>query len=323
MGVIGSGPIVPFHLDALRDIGFTFSVLVYNTNLDRARQLQINYNISRVTNNIESLDEDNLDCFLLASSAESLGGLISRLWKYKVPILVEKPVWLNSRSFKDATFEVQALTQVGYNRRFYSAVREFKLQISNFSKTFFHVNLPENSWNGNWGPDEFCDNLMKNTVHGIDLMFYLFGSDLKFRHIEINSHNREINAVNCMLSNKDSSGILCITNGIPDSYRVSASEKGARIQLEPLEIFSSYKEIQVIEPSKEHPIRRYIPLSNTSWEMSREDLDYKPGFQAQARAFKSLCETGRLTPESATLLQARQNIEFCETLIDEIRLKII
>ena len=322
IGVIGTGAIVPFHIDALRASGFQLDTLVFNTNLDRAKMLQETFGFKSLTNNFLDLQSAQLDCFLVATSAFSIETVLNKLWKFELPILVEKPVTINTGFFDKIPETSREKTQVAYNRRFYSSVRTFKEQLNNVSEVGFRINVPENSWNESMSPQKFIENLKINTVHVIDLMFFLFGADLMLNYVQVFETTSTLLSINCHLSNSKYSGTLSITNGVPDTYSVSAFCAGLKLELQPLEMFSSADKMRVVQPTLESPIRRYMPLSESNWEIAKEDLEFKPGFYFQAQAFKSLCESGKLTPESATLTHAAQVIAFCDEISKYIESKL-
>ena len=318
MAVIGAGSIIPFHLDALENLGFSFTSMIYKENVSNANQLKSRFGIQHISNKIQELENKKFDCILLASSVESLGPLLKELLVYKVPILVEKPVSLSLELFGSISNEAESLIQVAYNRRFYSSVREFKMRLHDIPQYSFDIRLPENSWNESMKLEAFIKNLKVNTVHGIDLLFYIFGEDLEIKYHSSSFVRNRGGLITCFLANTKSSGLLSISNGVPENYQVSARGWGARIELKPLELFKSYSGIEVREPSLDSPIRQYTPRANTSWQISQPDVKYKAGFFEQAKAFKAFVETKEFPLEAARISDARRCVEFCELLASRL-----
>lgn len=318
MAVIGAGSIIPFHLDALQNLGFSFTSMIYKENASNASRLQSRFGIHHISNEIKELDKKKFDCILLASSVESLGPLLEKLLVYQVPILVEKPVSLSPKFFESISSEAESLIQVAYNRRFYSSTREFKMRLNDISQYSFDIKLPENSWSESMNLEAFIENLRVNTVHGIDLLFFLFGKDINVEYQKSSFVKNKGGLITCFLSNTKNSGLLSISNGVPENYQVSAFGWGMRIELKPLEIFTSFSGIEVREPSSDSPIRRYTPKTNTTWQISQNDVRYKPGFFEQAKAFKVFVETKKIPLEAARFSDAQRCVEFCESLARKI-----
>lgn len=319
MVVIGAGAIIPFHLRAFKDLGFSFTSMIYNKNVNNANELKNRFEIHDISNDIKCLENKEFDCILLASSVESLGSLLKELLVYKVPILVEKPVSLSQEFFETISNDAQSLVQVAYNRRFYSAVREFKRSLQKIPEYSFAIRLPENSWSGPMNLEGFVKNLKINTVHGIDLLFYIFGNSLEMMHCESTFVRDRGGSITCFLSDARNSGLLSISNGIPDNYQISAFEWGTRIELKPLESFYAYSGIEVVEPGEDSPIRQYLPRAKSSWQISQNDIKYKPGFFEQAKAFEAFVETKEISSEAARIGDAQRAVEFCELLASKIK----
>lgn len=313
--VLGTGPIVPFHLDALRSVGFYFESLYFHTNHTKALQLKKVYGFKGLFNDLEDIGKQKFDAILLATSAGSLPNIISILWKYRVPILVEKPVSISEEFFKSIPDENLPITQVGYNRRFYSSVNAFLSSKNDFSAkedTGFIVQVPENSSNQNWNSDQLSKNTLVNTIHMIDLLFFLFGKDLKIKSELLNGERGSFTSLTYQMVSDTCKGIFELTNGVPARYNIETYQRGVKLQLKPLEYFRKFNGMRISEPSKEMPVRSYQPQNMDDWKLPPDDTNFKPGFLNQSRAFYQLCSGGKLVNIAASLEDAKRAINFAE-----------
>ena len=56
----------------------------------------------------------------------------------------------------------------------------------------------------------------------------------------------------------------------------------------PIESFSKYEGVEIIEPTSKYPLRRYEPITTeNTFELMPKDC--KPGFDKQAQAFFNFC----------------------------------
>ncbi|NCV87516.1 MAG: hypothetical protein EBW14_17015, partial [Oxalobacteraceae bacterium] len=71
--LVGAGAIAPFHIDALRAVGFEVRHLAASHGSQRARNLADSKGIPQVWDNAEELIVNgDWDCLVLASTTESL-----------------------------------------------------------------------------------------------------------------------------------------------------------------------------------------------------------------------------------------------------------
>jgi len=63
LGVVGSGSIVPFHLDALKAVGFTPTVVGTRPGSARTQSLAKKYSIATVADNWSDVISASVDAF--------------------------------------------------------------------------------------------------------------------------------------------------------------------------------------------------------------------------------------------------------------------
>lgn len=317
LAVIGSGAIVPFHLEALKNVGFEISFIGSRPGSHNTLNLAKKYSAEAI-NHFTDLKHGTYDAVLIASAANSLLDPLKYFLKQKVPILIEKPVAKSVSEFTDLGDLNNSQVMVGFNRRFYSSVQQLKYLIQNDSPYSFLCVVPENSWNGKLNALERLDYLVSNTVHIFDLIQYLiepkemnvFASQLTTKNV--------LKSIDLMVSADTIQGVIHITFNSPNSYRLEFSGDGYTHVLQPLELLNTFNAIDILEPDDLHPIRRYVPkLSNTNFEIAKKDLEFKPGFLEQATHFAQLVR-GEKSEISANLFDAYKAVKVVEQISKKV-----
>lgn len=313
LAVIGSGPIVPFHLDALKRVGFTISAICSRPGSLTTHSLAKRYG-SQAYAHFSEIPSENYDAVLIACAAETLIEPLIYFIKQNIPILVEKPVTPDLESFQALGDLHNPKIMVGFNRRFYSSVQKLKTLLNDSRSNSFFGIIPENSWNSEMDKSARKKFLTQNTVHVFDLVRYL-SSPKEINIINHRSHtNKDQKSIDISLESDSCCGILHVTFGAPGSYRLEFSGDGISHVLQPFEILRTYDSIDVLEPDQETPIRRYIPkLSLNQFEIEKHDIDFKPGFLNQSMDFAALLQ-GKNSSTAATLKDAYESIKICREI---------
>lgn len=313
LGVIGSGSIVPFHLDALVDVGFEVRAIASRPGSVTTQKLADKY-LASALSDFHEVSRLDLDAVLIATSSGAMEKSLKYFLKSGIPILVEKPVLRDSQLFEEIGDLENENVIVGYNRRFYSSVQDLKECLNSKQANSFLFKVPENSWNGDLDLQGRRNFLIDNTVHMIDLLRYLIGNtDVKVTIQEARS-NESMKAINMFIEGADISGMFQVTFDSPGAYSVEFNGGGFSSKLQPIEYLYTYDSIEVIEPTAEIPIRRYQPkLSNNQFSISQFDLKYKPGFYQQSKAFADLVN-GKPSQIAANLYDAFKAIEIVEQI---------
>ncbi len=317
IGVVGAGRIVRFHLDTLVDLGFAIHGISARKNSVGISNLVNEYKIPNSFDNHLELFNLELDAVLIASSSNSLLEILRDAASLDVPILVEKPLFLDvsSQDFLQAKYPN---VMVGYNRRFYSSVKKLKERLESSSGGNFVLNVPELSWEKNPSRVSVIENIRNNTVHSIDLIRYLF-DDLEFdlSELSFNGRNQNINLL-VPVWNRKFNGVINLSFGAPAKYSLDIYDNESNFGLSPLEDYYEFTSIKVHEPTESNPIRRYVPFSNDEFKISNEDVKFKPGFYLQSKELLELCSGGK--PKiSASVRDAAQVSQIVERLIRLIK----
>ena len=233
----------------------------------------------------------------------------------KRPILVEKPITLKSSLFSNILNNNNI--RVAYNRRFYDGVRYIKDFLIDKNNVLVKVCIPESTLK--------IDNIslikglpvltFENSVHIFDLLNYLCGKIRwefkKYNHDSICDTIKYVVANG--ISDKGYRIILDIYYEASANFTLEFICGIDRIVLQPIEIMNHYRGIEVVQPTKEVPLRIYQPkIHKTIYE--NNDKGIKPGLQKQAEAFFNFCND-KNSDELATLQDAESAIKLIEKLV--------
>lgn len=312
LGVVGSGSIVPFHLDALKAAGFQISVIGSRPGSEKTAALAERYGATALDSWREVLSAD-VDAYLIAPETSVTPEILAAAIETGKPILVEKPVAYSSAEIRALGNPSQVL--VGYNRRHYSSAAEAKKLIASASAASFNAAVPEASWDPNMADDKKRAILLGNSVHVLDLLQYLFGS-LKVSGVAKLDNGSGIVTRSVSLEGARGVGSVIITFGSPSNFFVDIHTPGKSAALRPIEFYQEFVGVQVIDPTPELPLRHYVATKGDAFELSKDDLDYKPGFLSQARELKALVDGKPFERKSATLAEAADVLALAESLLD-------
>lgn len=178
LGVVGSGSIVPFHLDAAKAAGFTIAGIASRPDSERTKELAERYNTTAYPDwraLFAATKMGKADALLIAPETSVTRSILAEAMNIGVPILVEKPAAYTSVELEPLlTKATTKLVLVGYNRRHYSSVAQAKAFVQNNEHVTFHASIPEASWSSNVSGEKRKNILLSNTVHVLDLLNYLF-----------------------------------------------------------------------------------------------------------------------------------------------------
>ena len=308
LAVVGSGAVVPFHLEALAQVGFTLSCIASRPKSESTKRIAQLYS-AKALDTFHQIEPTSVDAVLIASASHALHEPLSYFLGTGIPILVEKPAFRSVAEYL-ALGDLQSYpVMVGYNRRHYSSVQQLKTNL--FEKKFnsFHLRIPENSWNGPLDTQGRREYLVNNTVHMLDLLRYLVEPEkivvLDSKDDELSRHT----SVNLFIQGSQICGTAEITFNTPNTYRFEFSGNGYLEVLEPIEVLSTYDGIEIVEPNRDVPIRRYSPkIDKNGFKLQKVDQSFKPGFFKQAEEFANLVQ-GIAPRVSANLSDAMKAVE--------------
>lgn len=321
-GLIGVGPVSDWHIRALRLAGFDITAVSSRKKSTRVLPFAQKHKIPATYSDWETMlkDKSSFDALLIATHVEGTVDVLSVALELGLPILVEKPVALSSKQIETVCKKAHPLVQVGYNRRFYPSIlfarQETQAREAAIANLFFPENISHKSAKA---PYSYLYRFFQNSCHGTDMLRFIFG-DLQIEKTKyLLRQDRKLWGFGALLSTARGDVVSFTANwGTPANLSLTIDWPGRRIELKPLERASVYEKMKIVEPSKDFPLRQYLPKIANQVGLSEIDLVEKPGFAEQARAFKRMVDTGKPFPLAATLQDAYCAVKLCEDLVERI-----
>jgi predicted dehydrogenase len=287
LGVIGAGKIVPFHLEAALEAGFSLQSIVATKNSTNAKHISEGFNFKKCFSDLTEFKSgfNELDAILVASEASTLLPILSEIASQGIPILIEKPIFTDIAQLSLAgNIANPEKIFVGYNRRFYKTILEMKNFIIDNPLAIVKFSIPELSGTRLNSSESIKKTLIENAVHMLDLAQYFFGADT----LSLNKLDEAtVKSDYIRVPFSDDNFKYCeLFFGYADNYAIELLANGKRVQLKPLEILKSYDEMEILQPDQNFPFKRYLP--KVSGELSGhiiENSDFKPGFELMHKEF--------------------------------------
>ena len=118
----------------------------------------------------------------------------------------------------------------------------------------------------------------------IDLLRYLIGEfEISNKIINIDNENKDMNYFSSLCKNEKWTISINAHSKIPSNFSISVNSEKTVFELKPIEKLSIYEGMEIIEPTSEEPLRRYMPKLKYSFV---EKSDFKPGFDSMYENFK-------------------------------------
>jgi predicted dehydrogenase len=307
--IIGTSPIVSFHIRALREAGLTpIAIASSNLNSKNAENFATKNKIPIFFPNWKKmLDEQEYDGILIATKIEYTIEILEESIKYNIPILVEKPVAFDSKSLEKILQFAHDKIMVGYNRRYYKTIKHVKKNVDTKKEiTQSSMIAPETPT---------IRNFFDNTSHCIDMLYFIFG-EIHLEFVKKIIFEDQIKGIVAIFSTKQNNIIQFTGNwGTSENFSLSTYIGKKKLELKPFEELKIFEGMDVIEPTEESPIRKYIPKKLETIKLENIDGKIKPGFYQQAIEFAKMIETGTKSQNVPSLMDAKKTIEICESLI--------
>ena len=290
LGIIGCGNIAKFHIEALNKFGLKPKHCAASLNSNNIDAFAKKHKIENTWYDPYKLaSSHNLwDGMILCSSINSIPKLLDILIKKNKPILVEKPVSTTTEYLKKFKSRYNKNVIVAYNRRHYPSIAEAKKFIENSKGSLLcRMNLPEIVINTGNKKNNF-QKIFENSAHGIDILYYLFGT-LKIIHIsKINLRSFDSSRVVIFKAMKKHTCILTINSNSPSNFSLELEDGYKRMLIEPFEKYELYQGMNIVAPKNKYPVRRYSPTlieSKSIFNFDQKYIDLKPGFYKQTLEF--------------------------------------
>tara|TARA_Y100001936_G_C16014803_1_gene635857 strand:- start:189 stop:1136 length:948 start_codon:yes stop_codon:yes gene_type:complete len=310
--IIGVSKIVHFHITALREVGLEpIAIASSNPNSLTVEKFAKENNISKYYFDWKKmLNEETFDGIIIATRIESTIEILSESLKFNIPIFVEKPVGLYSKSLKKIIENAHKKILVGYNRRYYKTVKRIRELLKDEQSVLANITTPELQTNRN-----FFD----NTAHSIDLLRFIFG-ELKIEFIKKIISNNKIKGVIAIFSTKSNHFVQFTGNwGASDNFSLITYLGKKKLELKPYEELNIFEEIDIIEPTDESPIRKYVPKKIQTIKLDDVDTKFKPGFFQQMTEFSEMIAKNSPPKFGSTLSDAQKTLEIYEELIGVLK----
>ena len=283
IGYIGSGPINNFHIPAIKNNGFNIAAIGTRENSLRCKNFAASQNL---TSNYckggwkEVLSKD-LDAFVICIDIEATIKVLDKALARKKPIFVEKPINSNPSKLKKYLKDPNIKNVfVGFNRRFYKTTNKLKSICNKSQGGTIYLNMPESDC----GVEQFIN----NGCHMIDTLRFLVGDfEIIGKTKKVNFENKDINSFSALCRNDKWDILINAHSQIPANFSITVNTGQSVYDLKPIEKLSFYEGMDIIEPTKEDPIRKYIPHLTKSYF---EETIFKPGFDMMYKNFKNFAE---------------------------------
>ena len=317
LALIGAGDIAKFHIPALRASGLEIIHCASRFNSKTVEQFASTHNIKNVWRNPIDLaaSHDQWDGVVISTPTSATLKLLEKVMESGKPVLVEKPVATSSTALEAYAKSSPTNVIVAYNRRHYSSVQLAQNFVSSRKMVRATMTLPENVFPKTNNPFYL---IHENSVHGLDMLNYIFGP-MQLEHLSNANSNNQFFGRHALLRSKTGHLISLSMNwNAPGNFTLSIDDAIERLDLIPFEKFQRYKGMNVIEPNNEYPIRRYAPnLLHSGSVFDTTPPEIKPGFFGQAYEFSRLFE-GNPAKVSANLTDAYNAQLLAEQLMGSV-----
>jgi predicted dehydrogenase len=324
VGLIGCGSIAYFHVDVLRAIGISLQAVCSSPASTRVAEFSEEYAIPHVYKTWQQMmDEESLDAVFVLAPWDVIDGMLLPLLKYKMPIFFEKPVALAPERIEKAINTYPSMinkVQIGYNRRFYDFIPAIKELLANRLIKAIEVHIPESS--EGISNEKLVNHLfLQNSSHVIDLLLYLLDFPT-ISPVEINRHissKGQAGGYSGMLMSDGNIPVHLIASwNSPSNFGLKFHSDGSLVELLPIETARIYDGFEIIEPTRDNPIRIYKPHVSQEFFIDPLSARYKPGFLKQTLNFVETCILGtRSNIHGANLPSTLKVTELCRQVMKD------
>ena len=322
VGMIGCGNVAGFHADVLKFLGITIRTVCGSPNSSRVSGFADAYGIEkRYGTWQEMVAKEQFDALWVVAKWDTIDSMLLPLLQFKTPVFFEKPVALTPERIEEALNVYPDMidkVQIGYNRRFYDFIPIIKELLATRIIKAIEIHIPEST--AGVEDENLVNHLfLQNSSHVIDLLLYL----LDFPKVYLAEIRRYIDSKGLA---SGYNGLLIIDGSIPvhliacwnspSNFGLKFHSDGVLVELLPIETARIYDGFEVMEPTRENPIRRYKPHVSREFFMDPLSAQYKPGFLKQTLNFVETCILGaRPNIHGANLPSALKVTELCQQVM--------
>jgi len=156
---------------------------------------------------------------------------------------------------------------------------------------------------------------LENSVHILDSFLYLHGVPSQSTFYNFNSSDFLQGSTSIHKFERKAIASLTTSFGIPDNTSASFYASNNFYLLKPFEILKKFTDITTEPANDLTPFKKYLPTESTKWQISEDDLSFKPGFLKQYIELMSIC-SGNPRQAGASLRDAFNVLEFAENIIN-------
>ena len=316
LGIIGAGSVSRFHIEAAKEAGFEVNSISASKNSISAKKLSKEYLIKNYFEETKVLlSSKSFDCLTVLTPPNVTISLLPELQQLQLPILVEKPVSLDSNSLSN--FIDSRHIFVNFNRRYYETVSRFNAlcQISNGIYSFSVIESIPNRTNL---IDEIGFSILNNSIHMLDLLYFLCG--------DINLESTQYSEINQILNFKifrklKYIGTFTISFNALRNTAIEFEREQLNVKLSPLELLTKRNKMTVKPPDQEYAYNRYeFSYEETSESSSfKESGKLKPGFLGIYNDFLNFYKTRNISEKLPTLYDAQRSLYLAENIVEKYR----
>jgi predicted dehydrogenase len=311
LGVIGTGPIAKYHLDALEALPDVTVVAIAGRRTELRNGLAERFGISNQFGTYRDLLRvASLDGILVLVAPDAMAAVAKDALQTRVPTFLEKPPGLSyseAAELAECAARTGTLNMVGLNRRFYSTVAAAKDAVAGAGALLgLRIQANEDLARARAaGRDEkiLARWVYANSVHTIDLLRYLGGS-FRTRHV-FRGSGRSPDAISIVATFELTSGAVgeYVSHwGSPGPWTVTLDGCGIQAVLSPLEKGWTIDGARVTSE---------LPIDDA-------DRKFKPGFLRQMEAFLTSIRSGvPAARPAADLADAAQSMALAAWMIGD------
>ena len=260
--LVGVGPISTWHVRALRMAGIDVTAVAARPGSIRLRAFAYEHGIPRTFERWQDLLHEHgaWDGVVIATHTDATPEVLAVALAERVPVLVEKPVAWTSAVVARLRETAHPRVLVGFNRRYYRPVRFLHEACRKSPPVLGHLELPESVPfpTVDATPDRLAP-FFSNSCHGFDLLRFVFGA-LRLVHVRQLRSQDATYAIAGLVESARGDLITVTCNwGAPANFALTIDMPGRRLELRPFERATVYEGMDVIEPSDDVPVRRYVP----------------------------------------------------------------
>jgi len=247
IGFVGAGTYAQNHLKVLANLEQVEIASLLTTGGPRVYEVAPKYGITRIFTDIDDfVAQEDVDCFVVVVPTRYTRSVALTCLRVGKPVLMEKPAGVSSAETAELVRQAEESNTFGMvcmNRRFYSVIEHGLAQLASCgplrgAMLEMPLAISAERQSGRlteWDYDHF---LVRNSIHGIDLLRYILGDPVKVHSLAWpNEEFKNAAASFASLWEYDRGMVATITDlwDTPPVWRLKVVAEQGWIEFEPLE----------------------------------------------------------------------------------------